>query len=96
MDSKIDKNIKKVINHICSIPEEEPTLYFTYPKDKQLTIKEFIKWVDMVGFYKSCAERFEEQERGSPFCVDRAVTKYFRPECSKMFNFIIKNGLKEV
>jgi hypothetical protein len=71
-------------------------LYFTYPKEnKPLTIKQFTEWVDLIGDFKSCAERFEEQERGSPFSVDRAVVKYFRPECNRMFDYIQKNGLKQ-
>lgn len=82
-----DKEFKKVLGEtietIVNMPVEKPEMYFKYP-ERAMTVKDMMEWYDCVEIYYHIAQRYEAQERGTCCSVDRAYSKYLKPECIKL------------
>lgn len=82
-DKELKENLGKIFTAIVKEPVEKPVMLYKF-KEKPMTEKDLAEWYDCVELYYHFAQRYEEQERGSCCCVDRAYSRYLIPECKKL------------
>lgn len=87
------KEVKKVFDgifkSILKTPWERPVLCFKYPERKVFNSRKFLEWTDVMTNFFSVAKYYEEQERGGACSVDRAYSDWLKPECKKMYDYIL-------
>lgn len=88
------ENIALVCNTIiASAGDELPVHHWTFCKTaEEFTARDLQQWFEATECYYSLAKQYEEKQRGSPGCVDRARQHYLRPKCQELLEYLVKKG----
>ena len=94
-DEEFKEALKETIEAIANKKIEAPVLHFEYPENMEY--KDFYEWFhNMAHCFVGIARIFEQQERGSCCCVDRAWRDWIMPEVKKMWKTLKRRNKQKL